>query len=182
MHTHRHTHTHPHTLPDSPPGSPGTGSSLVPISLTPSLIPSFPLAAWDLNGHKAQVRQWLTTLQHSPSRTKTILSLLPDIIWFNSFYISTLSQALCQGVTFKHGKLSLLKFTSSPKWLSLMGVYGSWAYKSDCKMMFCNAHCYEPPLMDWVPSGVALNIHKAGQCLTFDRILTFPTWQWVFVH
>lgn len=120
-----HTHTHPHTLPDSPPGSPGTGSSLVPISLTPSLIPSFPLAAWDLNGHTAQVRQWLMALQHSPSRTKTILSLLPDIIWLNSFYISTLSQALCQGITFKHGKLSLLKFTSLPKWLSLVGVYGS---------------------------------------------------------
>lgn len=122
---HAHTHTHPHTLPDSPPGSPGTGSSLVPISLTPSLIPSFPLAAWDLNGHTAQVRQWLMALQHSPSRTKTILSLLPDIIWLNSFYISTLSQALCQGITFKHGKLSLLKFTSLPKWLSLVGVYGS---------------------------------------------------------
>lgn len=33
---------------DWPPGNPGTGSSLVPISLTPSLRPSFPLAAWDL--------------------------------------------------------------------------------------------------------------------------------------
>lgn len=33
---------------DLPPGNPGTGSSLVPISLTPSLMPSFPLAAWDL--------------------------------------------------------------------------------------------------------------------------------------
>lgn len=31
-----------------PPGRPGTGSSLIPLSVTPSFSPSFPLAAWDL--------------------------------------------------------------------------------------------------------------------------------------